>query len=290
MTYKTRNLAILGSILGIIILYTAYALLIAYPGENKEVQQKLARIKGKITALKGIEKEYYTYEELIREQEKKLASFDKELISDATSASTYDYLNNILKFIGPLEFNLNYKGNKQNEKYGYNIYSVKGEGTFERIYEFIWYIERGPMILRINKITLRGVERGKGTRRASDLIIPFDLEIWAYYGNFEGLPEVDRPLDNIAISQVKSPFVPLIRRRLPTNTAGLLEVERADLQAIVPGKALIADHRGKIHELQRGDKVYLGYLTSINPSTSEVVFTLNKGGVIQKFTLSLRSY
>ena len=44
MTYKARNLIILGSVLLLIILTTAYFLMIAYPGENQEVQTKLKNI------------------------------------------------------------------------------------------------------------------------------------------------------------------------------------------------------------------------------------------------------
>ena len=68
----------------------------------------------------------------------------------------------------------------------------------------------------------------------------------------------------------------------------LPEVERADLKAIVNDKVLIADVEGNIHELKEGDKVYLGYLKRIKPDDNEAHFILNKGGIVEKFSLHIR--
>ena len=56
----------------------------------------------------------------------------------------------------------------------------------------------------------------------------------------------------------------------------------------MPNKALIADNSGKIHELAEGDRVYLGYLNKINVEKNEVGFVLNKGGIVERFTLKIR--
>ena len=96
-----------------------------------------------------------------------------------------------------------------------------------------------------------------------------------------------RTLNNVRFASARDPFYPYIRANIPPNFDGLLEAERAELRAIVAGKALIADHTGVVHMLKPGDEVYLGYVSRINPEKNEVEFTLNKGGIIEKFVLKL---
>ncbi len=39
--------------------------------------------------------------------------------------------------------------------------------------------------------------------------------------------------------------------------------------------------------MQEGDKVYLGYVSKIDAEDNQVVFILNKGGIVERFTLKL---
>ena len=82
-------------------------------------------------------------------------------------------------------------------------------------------------------------------------------------------------------------FYPLIRDDIPPNTDELLDVQTAQLLALIPDGAYVADASGKTHLLWEGDEVYLGYLTKIDYTTNDVKFVLNKGGVIEKVTLKL---
>ena len=64
-------------------------------------------------------------------------------------------------------------------------------------------------------------------------------------------------------------------------------MEDAKLEAISYDMVLIRDKKGGFTTLKVGDAVYLGYLTGINVENSEAVFTLNKGGIIEKVTLKV---
>jgi hypothetical protein len=114
------------------------------------------------------------------------------------------------------------------------------------------------------------------------------MEIHALYADVKDLPPIKKTLADVKVEEVKNPFVPYVYRELPPNTRGLLEVERADLKAIIPGRAFVADHTGKIHVLKEGDEVYLGYVTKIDVEKNQVEFTLNKAGIVEKFVLKLR--
>jgi hypothetical protein len=64
-------------------------------------------------------------------------------------------------------------------------------------------------------------------------------------------------------------------------------VQGANLLALIPEGAFIADSKGNTYLLWEGQQVYLGYLTKIDYDHNMVSFILNKGGIIEKIDLSL---
>ncbi len=288
MTYKIRNIIVLGSFILLISIVSGYFVFFSYPNRINATQEKIENIDKKIAALDGIETEFTQLREFIREREEKIANLDKQIKTRVTSTETYYYLNTILNYVGLLDFNMLFIGSETQDGYGYNTYNIKGEGSFDKLYQFIWYIERGPQIYKINKLNIRGVENKDPETKQIRLIVPFEMEIRAYFVQTNDLPATDRSLNDVRVARVKNPFAPDIFRNLPPNTEELVEVERAELNAVVKGKALVTDHTGKIHELEEGDRIYLGYLSRINPTKNEAEFTLNKGGIVEKIVLKLR--
>ncbi len=288
MPYKTRNTLILLAFLVIIASIGAYFIFYYYPKNINEAKAEIKRVEQQINTLGDLQVELYNLQKQIKEEQKKLSQLDKQILPDVTPAMTYAYLNSILNYAGFVKFDMLYLGSKKAQKYAYNIYDIKGEASFENIYKFIWYIERGPQIYRISRFELRGVETRDEETKKFKLVIPFQMEIHALYADVKDLPPIKRTLGDVEVVEVKSPFEPYIYRELPPNTRGLLEVERADLKAVIPGKAFVADHTGKIHVLREGDEVYLGYVTKIDIEKNQVEFTLNKAGIVEKFVLKLR--
>lgn len=288
MPYKTRNTLILLGFLIIILAVGAYFIIYSYPKKIKEVKAEIQRTDQQINALAGLQIELYNLQKQIKEEQEKLAQLDKQIVPDVTPAMTYSYLNSILNYAGFVKFDMLYMGSKKAQKYGYNIYDIKGEASFDNIYKFIWYLERGPQIYRIARLDLRGVETRDEVTKQFSIVVPFQMEIHALYADVKDLPPIKRTLGDVVVAEVKNPFTPYIYRELPPNTRGLLEVERADLKAVIPGKAFVADHTGKIHVLKEGDEVYLGYVTKIDIEKNQVEFTLNKAGIVEKFVLRLR--
>ena len=87
---------------------------------------------------------------------------------------------------------------------------------------------------------------------------------------------------------IVDPFAPIISSGIPPNTRSLVEVERADLRAVIPGKAFVLDQTNVIRTLLEGDEVYLGYVTKIDQANGRMECTLNKGGIIEKVELKIR--
>jgi hypothetical protein len=54
------------------------------------------------------------------------------------------------------------------------------------------------------------------------------------------------------------------------------------------GRAFISDQNNQLIMLNEGDEVYLGYVSKIMPERRQVLFLLNKGGIIERFMLTLR--
>jgi hypothetical protein len=84
------------------------------------------------------------------------------------------------------------------------------------------------------------------------------------------------------------PFEPVIASGISPNNRELVEIERSDLKAVIPGKAFVLDQTNAIQTLHEGDEVYLGYVTRIDPERGRLECTLNKGGIIEKVTLNIR--
>jgi hypothetical protein len=80
---------------------------------------------------------------------------------------------------------------------------------------------------------------------------------------------------------------PLIRKEIPPNTDNLLDVQTAQLLALLPEGAFLSGNSDSTYVLNKGDKVYLGYVTEVDHKKNEVKFILNKGGIIEKVSLGI---
>ena len=286
MPYKIRNMIILGSITAVIFLFGGYLTLWSYPQKISDMKREIVHLHSQGKQYEGLEDQFFELEKLIGAKKLKLTQLEKNFSTEVTFAQTYDYLNGILNYIGFLEFNMNLVRKEDKGKYGYNIYSIRGEGPFSRIFQFIWYIEKGPQMYKIKRLGLHSMETTDPETRRARLAVPFEMEVWSYYANLDSLPRVTRSLKNVAPVNISNPFQPSILRSLPANVDKLVEVEKAELKAVMTGRVLI-EYGGKVHVMQEGDRVYLGRLEKINPATNEALFVLNKGGIIEHFTLKM---
>ena len=287
LSYKNRNILILSVFLVVILSVGGYFILYAYPNKIHKFEAKITTVKRQISVLDGIEQQIPLVLDQIEKEKIKLSRLDKQIMVEVTPANTYDYFNRVIDFSGIMKFDLLYLGSKNENGYGYNSYNVKGEGTFKDIYQFIYYIENGPQIYRVNKINLRGVESKDAKLGNHKLVVPFELEVLALFADIKDLPQIHRTLSDVKLTSAKNPFFPYITRDIPPNLNNLVEVERAQLRAVMKGKAFILAHTGEVHSILEGDRVYLGYVTKIDADNNKVEFMLNKGGIVEKYILKI---
>lgn len=295
MTYKQRNSIILGVQTLIVAVGGLIVLLRYYPAQFTAIKQEIARCEQTINQIPQREAYLAELNTQLDINAKQLAGWNKTIESDVTMADVLVYLNSIQNRFGEFKFNLSFIKEVETAEFGYKDFSLSGEGDWESIFALIWILENGQKLFTIEKIEVRGVETMEDDEDPPyytrfKMIVPFKLQVKAIYSS-AAIP-ADFPVNPASEILIQLPagrniFYPAIIRSLPPNDAGLLEVERAELKALLPGKAIIADHLGNLQSLVEGDPVFLGYLLKINQPASMVEFLLNKGGIVEKFSLKL---
>jgi hypothetical protein len=181
-----------------------------------------------------------------------------------------------------------YQGLQNFGSFGYNVYQLKGEAPFDNYYRFIWYLENDRKLYKIHTVSLKGVEIAPTDKVEGGVLVTFEMLVHAY---FSSVAELSSSLGERSISPNvlnADPFTPVISSGIPPNSRLLVEIERSDLKAVIPGKAFVLDQTNTIRTLREGDEVYLGYVTRIDPERGRVECTLNKGGIIEKTELKIQ--
>ena len=183
-----------------------------------------------------------------------------------------------MTFVGPRDYG----------RYGFNVYSLKGEATFDNLFKFISYVENGRRLYKISGLSLREYEAKSKETQETKILVLYDMELQAYYSSIPELNAAPGQRVFVPVNLTANPFHPLILREIPPPQPGEVEIERSDLKAVIPGKAFIVDQNQKSRILEEGDPVYLGYVTRILPEQGKIECLLNKGGVAERYELSIR--
>lgn len=212
----------------------------------------------------------------------------KKVIPVTDDARTsYNYFNWISQQSGPmLMFDFMMLSEAPEESPPSRTYRLRGEDTFENLFDFIYYLEHEPLLYKIEQISIDSATIGKndeGDVRG----VRFDMQIKVYYGTAASLDQSFSPRVVQTPPKQIDPFYPLILDKLPKNTRGLVVVDESRLQALTRNTAFIIDQHKRLVTLHVGDEVFLGYLTKIDVQKNECVFTLNLGGIIEKYTMKL---
>ena len=282
MTNSTRNTIIL--ILTLLLFAGGGSFLIdrSFSGEIEETEEKLNELKRDLNYLQEITQMYpyveANYYDVVYARE----NHPKELFSDNNTSQIYDYLRQLNTGNSATQLNFSYIDSLQHDNYGIVNIRIRGEGRYQNLINFLYRIEFSRPLIHINNIHFDGISDAERLDR-----ITFDITMGAFYrrGNwseFRAIPEV-RQADG---ELVHNPYYPLIHS-VPPNVENLPEVERSRLMIITRNRAHISDQSGRVQQLSIGDRVYLGRLTSINLDRGEVVFSMNRGGIADRYVLSI---
>lgn len=288
MSYKLRNTIILLVLTVLVLAAGGYLLFMHYPKRVERLQAEIQRIDNTVAQHPAREKYLEQINESIQDRRELLAGLEKQVERNLTVAEAFAYLDDIQDRFGSVTFALTTREHgKSKQGYGYRSFTLSGEAPFSSIFSMIWALERGPKVMKLESVSLRGVESTLPESREPTVYIPFELQIRALFADVADLPPIERTLADVDVPRRRNLFWPLIMKNLPPNRQNLLEAERAELRAILPGRAVVAEPSGKVRVLEEGDEVYLGYLTKINSQENWVEFTLNKGGIVERYVLHL---
>lgn len=288
MSYIIRNSVALGVILLLILGMGIFMTVFSLPKKLKTLDTEIKKIEVDLQNTPDLANQYNVSVAQLEESKKRWETRNKDVPPKDITGETYGYFNSMIDVSGEVKMDMSYVGPQEFGHYGFNVYTLKGEATFDNLFKFIWYTENGRRLFKISNLTLRGYEAKSKESAETKILVLFDMELQAYYSSIPELNTAPGQRNVVPVTLTTNPFFPLIFREIPPPQADEIEIERSILNAVIPGKAFIIDQNQKSRSLEVGDKIYLGYVTKIIPDQGKVECLLNKGGVAERYELTIR--
>lgn len=283
MSFKLRNTIVLAVVFVLIAggggFYWGYI----QPKQLKEILGAVDQIEKELINLPTLVQEVERLTAQYQDVKRKYDSRSKEIPGTDLSSQTYEYISQGIDEAGYLKFSFDFGETRTVGDYGYNVYRLgDGEADFETLYKFIYYLENGRRLYKINSLTMDSREVLDPETRETRLRIIFSMELHAY---FSKVPELSQSLAATALPFIpppSDPFNPVILQTIATDAPpGEINPANVEVKAIIPGKAYIQTAEG-IVVLHLGDKVWRGYVSRISPAENTVEFTVDEGGIVRK--------
>lgn len=288
MSYIARNTLALATMLVLILAVGIYVTMFSLPKKSKVLDVEIKKIEVDLQNTPDLANQYNVAVAQLDDSKKRWETRNKDVPAKDITGETYGYLNRTIDVSGEVKMDMAFVGPREMGRYGFNVYSLKGEATFDNLFKFIWYSENGRRLFKISNLSLRGYESKSKETGETKILVLFDLELQAYYSSIPELNTAPAQRDVTPVTLTTNPFFPLIFREIPPPAPDEIEIERSILNAVIPGKAFIIDQNQKSRTLEVGDKIYLGYVTKIIPDQGKVECLLNKGGVAERYELTIR--
>ncbi len=287
MSYAIRNTIILLVTL-LIFAGAAFAYIkFVQEAEIEKLTTELSSLEQDLTEKTNISNQYPPLLERYNLAKDIILGYDKTMYKANNPDDVYDYLSEINEGNLELFYDFTFEDSVAQDLYGIINSTVKGTSTYSDFITFINKIENSQLLNKIEQVNLNPVPS------TSDFdvneYISFSLELKSYYQKEElatNASESERFRVNPDVS-VFNPFKPLILNEVPENIDNLVNVESSRLLGFTSARVFLVDQNGDTKILRPGDKVYLGYLDSIDTNNREVIFDLNKGGIKELFTLKV---
>lgn len=287
MSYALRNTLALGIVLLLTLLGGGYWTRVRMGGQLEKLRKVETERRKRWDEVKQRYAGYETARVALESLKTKWVALPKTIPLESSTASVFAYLNDLTAVDrSPLQFSFDFQRDVKESEYGYGVYRVRGSGSFRDVYNLIWRIEHESPLMKMASIEIQRKEMKEGDRTRSEM--QFEMVLHAYYSHRK------MPTHRGTMAyDVRDPFVgydpfdPLVQETLPLNTEGLVEVEKAILEAITADRVVVRDSGGKRWTFRMGDRVYLGQLGTILPDARQAVFVLNKGGIVKRVVLEM---
>jgi hypothetical protein len=280
-------------ILGLISGAGAYAVFGKIRARTETLTSQIESLEEEIGGLREQAEEYQRLAEELGTLETGAVELAKVIPAEESSYTSYAYFDRIAQEAsGIIYFDYALLERGQEKSFNTSLYLLTGSATFNGLSQFIQALEHWPLFYKIERLDLQSSTFEDQYRE--DLTwkgVDFTMEVRAYSD-----PSATDAAERLAAAEYEplkratyNPFYPLIEAEIPPNEEDLLEVDGSVLKAIAGNRAFLQDQHGKLVSLGLGDRVYLGYLTRIDPLSGECTFTLNKGGWVEQKVLQIET-
>jgi len=288
VSYKLRNSIALGILLFLILAVGTYIRAFNLPKKITALEMEIQKIDEELQNTPNLVNQFNDLSAVLTDTQKRWEGRNKDIPPVDITAQSYAYFSHLIDLSGEVKLDMVYTGTTSQANYGYNTYVLKGEAPFDNLYRFIWYLENERRLYKIQTIALKGLEVAPTDEEEGKVLVTFDMTVQAFFSSVSELSSSLGERQRLPNVLTADPFEPVISAGLPPNIDGLVEIERSDLKAVIPGKAFVLDQNNTIRTMHEGDEVYLGYVTRIVPDEGRLECTLNKGGIIEKVELKIR--
>lgn len=291
MPYAVRNSIILGVLL---LLFTGAGGGYIYLHQKKKIEaieKERAQIHSQLGDVRDLYNRLAAAQQRVNSLNAAWLTRPKSLPSLEVASKTNMYLNEIVALTPELDLNVFTQENVEQDGCGYIRYHLAGQGRFEDFARMVKFLEFGPRLMKMKNMDIREVHSIDDKLGSISHSIQFDADLLAYYS--AQTPFADSvslaPVAQTVVSPVVyNPFFSLVNPEIPPNVYDLPDVEKSTLLAVMKNRAFISDQHNQLVMLTEGDEVYLGYVSKIMPERRQVLFLLNKGGIVERYMLTLR--
>ena len=182
--------------------------------------------------------------------------------------------------------NTEFIGQEVENGFNYYKYKVYGIGNYNDVYRLAYAIEHSKELKKIisANLTATNIVNKQGGAR---YLVKFELEVRVYFSPNDQFAAVNYEENDLIPKALNDAYFPLVKTTIKPNKSELPDVQDGSLISLVPQGAFVIDSEGNTRLMQKGEEVYLGYLTDIDYDNQTVTFVLNKGGMIEYQTMKL---
>lgn len=293
-TNDTLNTLVLTALLALVVGLGVYITQKKQPEQLHLLEQEETALRMRQAELADLLLEQAETREIADDAMRRWNSRYKILPQLITSPSVVNYLNDLSRE-GFHTFDVTLGGVSRHQGFNTLSYSISGTGYFEALYRFIWEVENGRALYRINDLSITEITHDEPNpvtevpRRMQ--LVQFSMNLLAYFGGEDGLSAPDIsvaiPLDMLPTQTTAgNPFFPLILADLPPNTDNLVDLDNDELISVIGDVAIFRSSMGP-RPVRQGERVYLGRIVSVDAQRARVVAELNKGGIRERLEIEL---
>lgn len=288
MDRKLKNTLILLVIFIITIVLASVYLFIIQKGKIEDRKKKIQELSLNSYNTEELLSQLNTLKKRVSQLDSILAIRKYNIPVQIPQSKFYDFVNDISISFEPESFvNIEYVEAVEGAEFHSYSYKLTGTVYFEEFYYLVYAIEQSKELKKITSCSIDNfvfVEQNG----VPHYQVSFAIQVKVYFSSSDRFVSANFRENQLRPNTIYDIFYPLIRNEIPPNVKGLLDVQTAQLLALIPDGAFLSDSKGNTFLLWEGDEVYLGYLTSIDFKNNMVSFILNKGGLVEKINLSLQ--